>query len=428
MAGLWAVAIDGSRRALTRSRLRRLAALSRRSPPPDWSPSSRRSGLGVRPASRIEEKGDLIMSEVTAFVGLDVHKETLSVSIAGIGRLGEVRHLGNISNTPEAIAKLARRLGRQHGAIEFVYEAGCCGYNIQRQLTELGFVCRICAPSMTPRKPGERIKNDTRDAVTLARLLRAGELTYVWVPDTLHEALRDLVRARHAACMDVRRARTRIQAFLLRNDLRFAGKPWSYRHRMWLCNRRFDHPAQQIAFQTYLNALEHEEQRKAQLDQQIAEVIRQSPWAKLVVALQALKGVGPTVAATVIAEVGDFTRFQHPRQLVAYFGLAPGEHSSGGTVRPRGITKAGNTTARSILCEAAWNYRTTPKVGQWMKQHRPAVPQGVVNIAWKAQLRLHKTYRRLTSRGKRSVVATAAVARELLCFMWSIAQMVPPSS
>jgi len=194
---------------------------------------------------------------------------------------------------------------------------------------------------------------------------------------------------------------------------------------MWLCNRQFAHPVQQIAFQTYLNALEHEEQRKAQLDEQIKELISQSSWVRLAVALQALKGVGAIVAATIIAEVGDFTRFRHPRQLVAYFGLAPGEHSSGGSVRPRGITKAGNSAARSILCEAAWNYRTTPKVGQWMKQHRPPVPQEIIDLAWKAQLRLHKTYARLVARGKRSVVATAAVARELLCFMWSIAQKVP---
>ena len=342
------------------------------------------------------------MTEVGAFIGLDVHKETISVAVAEGGRNGEIRHLGNFQNAPDAIAKLARRLGQLHGAIEFVYEAGSCGYAIQRQLSGLGFVCRICAPSLTPRRPGERVKNDRKDSITLARLLRAGEPTYVWVPDPLHEAIRDLVRARHAAGRDVRRAR--IQAFLLRNDLRFVGKAWSHRHRMWLCNRSFTHPAQQIAFQTYLNALEYEERRKLELEAQIKEAIELSPWSGLVRALQALKGVGPIVAATIVTEVGDFTRFTHPRQLVAYFGLAPGEHSSGSSVRPREITKAGNATARSILCEAAWNYRTTPKVGQWMKQHRPDVPKEIIQIAWKAL--------------RRSRV-------ELLCFMWSIGRALP---
>ena len=212
---------------------------------------------------------------------------------------------------------------------------------------------------------------------------------------------------------------------MLRCDLRFEGKPWSTRHHRWLCNRQFTHPAQQIAFQTYLNALEHDEARKKEVEGQIREFFTDSPWEKQMQAMQALKGVGPIVAATVIAEVGDFSRFAHPRQLVAYFGLAPGEHSSGSTVRPRGITKAGSSIARTVLCEAAWNYRTTPKVGQWMKERCPPVPQDIHALAWKAQLRLHKTYHRLTARGKRSVVATAAVARELLGFVWSIGQRVP---
>jgi transposase len=237
--------------------------------PDDMAFSRRAIAPWTRPGVGPADREDIAMEEVRAFVGLDVHKATISIAVADDGRGGEVRHVGTIENTPVAIGKLARKLARRHGTIEFVYEAGSCGYNVQRQLAEMGMACRVCAPSLTPRKPGERVKNDRRDAIALARLHRAGELTYVWVPDELHEALRDLVRARHAACEDVRRDRIRLQAFLLRYDLRFEGKPWSTRHRKWLWNRQFAHPAQQIAFQAHLNALDHDEARKRELEEQI---------------------------------------------------------------------------------------------------------------------------------------------------------------
>ena len=365
------------------------------------------------------------MNVVRAYVGLDVHKETIAVAIADGERGGEVRFWGNIDHTRERLKRLVGKIVEQHGEVEFTYEAGPCGYGIFRQLSAMGLTCHVVAPSHIPRRPGDRVKNDHRDAVALARLARAGELTDVWVPDPVHEAMRDVVRARHAAGKDLKLARQRIQSFLLRHSCIYEKKPWTQRHRHWLADRSFPHVAQQIAFQSYLNAMEQALSRREDLEEQIRGLLPNWSLAPLVEALQSLRGVALTIAVSVVAEVGDMTRFRNPRQLMALLGLTPGQYSSGKKTRPRGITKAGNVTIRSLLYEAAWSYRQTPKVGSYKLRHMPKdLPQEIKDIALKAQIHLHRRYQQLIGRGKKSQVAITAVARELVGFMWSIAQIV----
>ncbi len=369
------------------------------------------------------------MNEIAEiYVGLDVHKETTSAAIAEAGRQGEVRFWGQFESNPAALTRLFNKLRSRYTRIAVCYEAGPCGYWVYRWCIQHQIHCDVIAPSNIGKRPNEqRMKNDHRDAMMLARLYRSGELTHVWVPDETHEAMRDLIRVRETASEDRRRARQRIRSFLLKYQYHYGAKCWTKRHRIWLSDRSFPIAAQQIAFQNHLNALEQVEARITEIEQLIQELLPHWSLGCQVEALQALRGVALVVAVNFVCEIGDIHRFERPRQLMAFLGLVPGEHSSGGSHRPRGITKVGNTHLRSVLFEAAWNYTKTPKVGQYQLQHRnDALPQRARDIAWKAQVRLTKRYRYLTARGKRSTVAITAVARELVGFMWAIAIEVTP--
>ena len=363
------------------------------------------------------------MTSVT-YVGLDVHKASISVALADEGR-SEPRFYGKIAPDAASLALLCGKLAASGSGrrLHFCDEAGPCGYGAQRTLRSLGHACDVVAPSLIPRKPGDKVKTDRRDAMMLARLLRAGELTAVWSPDEAHEAMRDLVRARNVARRALTKARQSLQGFLLRHGRVFSGrKNWTKAYRRWLSTLAFPHPAQQIVFQYYIHTIEDQEKRVARLDAQIEALAPNWSLAPVVAALQALRGVRLLTAATLVAEIGDVTRFARPAQLMAYLGLTPGEETTGERRRLGAITKAGDGAARRALVEAAWSYRWPARVGRGQVDRLEDQPQAVRDIAWKAQIRLSEKYRKLVAAGKRSTVAVVAVARELCGFVWALAR------
>ena len=290
-----------------------------------------------------------------AFVGIDTAKARNAVAVAEGDRNGEVRYPGEFDNTPDAVAKLVRRLAERYGVVHYCYEAGPTGYGLYRQIRALGQDCGVVAPSLIPRRPGDRVKTNRRDAVQLARLLRAGELTAVWVPDEAHEAMRDLVRAREATVKDLRRKRQAISSMLLKHGRVFPGKTtWGARHERWLAEQAFDHPAQQVVLQELVLAARHAKERLERVEAAIVEFLPQWSLAPVIEALQALRGIRLATAATIVAEVGDLRRFDNARQFMGYLGLVPGERSTGETVRRLGITKAGNGRVRRAPVESAW--------------------------------------------------------------------------
>jgi transposase len=360
------------------------------------------------------------------FVGLDVHAETIAVAVAE--EAGEVRSLGTIPNRPESVRKLIGKLGPM-GKLRCCYEAGPTGYVLYWQLTRMGVACEVIAPSLIPKKAGDRVKTDRRDAEKLARCHRAGELTPVWVPDAAHEALRDLVRAREAAKKDQLRHRHRLSKFLLRHGKRptDAGTAWTKKYLDWIrANVRFQEPALEATLVHYMEEVDHAAERISKLDQAIDEAVQQSsPETRAVIeALQSLRGIAQTTAATVVSELGSLTRFESPRQLMAYCGLVPREHSSGGKMQRGAITKTGNAHLRRVLVESAWCYRHRPNAqGKLLaRQKALTLDDEVKKISWKAQQRLHKRFTALAARGKAQGQVVTAVARELLGFLWDIAR------
>jgi transposase len=355
------------------------------------------------------------------FVGLDVHAETIAVAVAEPD--GTVQTLGTIPNDPEAVRKLMKKLGPA-ARLRVCYEAGPTGYVLYWQVTQLGVACEVVAPTLVPVRVGDRVKTDRRDALKLARSYRSGDLTAVWVPDAAHEALRDLVRAREAATRDQLRARHRLGKFLLRHGRRPpAGvRAWTLRHLAWVRAQVFEPVAQEATRLDYLTEVDHAAARVARLERAIDEAVEATPapMRAVIQALQTLRGIAQVSAATIVAEVGQLSRFARPRQLMGYSGLVAREHSSGAATRRGRITKTGNAHLRRILVEAAWAYRHRPAVGPTLRRRQAGQDAAVTAIAWKAQHRLHRRYRRLTAKGKPKPHVITAVGRELLGFIWAI--------
>lgn len=369
------------------------------------------------------------MKQYSTFVGMDVHKNSIEIAIAQQGRNGEVRSYGKIDGTLQALDKVIRKLISKGGPLHFVYEAGPCGYAIYRHLTAKGYDCAVVAPSRVPKKSGDRIKNDRRDACMLARLDRAGELTPVYVPLAEDEAIRDLIRAREDAKTDEKKARQRLLSFLLRSGYRYTGRSaWSQSHLRWLSDIKTAHPSQQIVLQEYIDAIAECSLRVQRLTEQIRQRVSQWRMFPVVQSLQSLRGVSLIVSATIIAEIGDLKRFENPGELMSYLGLVPSEHSSGEKTRRGPITKSGNGHARRVLVEAAWAYRLPARVSRVLLKRQEGLLKKVCEISWKAQVRLCSRYRRLWGKGKPKQVIVTAVARELCAFMWAIANEIQDSA
>lgn len=343
----------------------------------------------------------------TLYVGLDVHKESITVAYAIDS--GEIELFGRIGTTPTEVDRLCQRLQSKASHVRVVYEAGPCGYGLYRRLVERGFECSVCAPSLIPRKPGERVKTDKRDAVKLARALRAGDLSAVHVPTVEDEAFRDLARAWAAAREELRQARQRLKSFLLSHGVRYTGRAdWREAHRRWLSRYAFANAWQQLAFEEHRRTIEDRLAQCGRLEAALHEAVVHWRFYPVVLALQAMRGVQFITAIGMVSELGDLSRFGHPRQLMAWLGVTPSEHSSGAKRRQGSITKTGNSYARKLLIEAAWSYRHVARVAPQIQKRHEGLPKAIIDRAWDTQVRLCQRYRKLQARSKNTNIAVVA--------------------
>lgn len=358
------------------------------------------------------------------YVGLDVHKDSIAVAIARPGR-SEPEYRGEISNQPKLVKQLLQRLSQEvgDGILLVCYEAGPCGYILYRQIIALGHDCQVVAPSLIPRKPGERIKTDRRDALKLVKALRSGDLSAVWVPGQAQEAMRDLTRARGDMKSQERKARQQLNAFVLRHGHHWPGNRtrWTGMHYQWLELLTFEQPWQQVVLQEYILSARAATQRVVDLTDQMMRALPDWSLAPVVESLIAMRGIDKIAAMILLTELGDISRFESPRQLMAFLGLVPSEHSSGSRRRQGAITLTGNSHARRILVESAWSYRFPARMTRHLTRKALHASDDAKVIAWKAQKRLCGRYRRLTQSGKNTKLVCVAIARELIGFIWDIA-------
>lgn len=366
------------------------------------------------------------MKQVTTYVGIDAHKKDLFIAMLMGNQPTPVTW--QLANEPQAVRRLVRKLEREApGPVRAFYEAGPCGYALQRQMTTPRVQCDVIAPALIPRKPGERVKTNRRDARKLVELGRAGLLTAVQPPTPEDEAVRDLARARDDAREDLQRCRHRLGKLLLRRGLHYAGRNWTRAHRQWIDRLVWPHAAERAVVDDYLLAVDQLEARLIELDTQLTQIADTEPYREPVGWLRCFRGIDTLTAILILAELHDFRRFQSPRALMAYLGLVPGEDSSGEKHRRGRITRTGNALVRRLLVEAAWHYQHRPSVGVALARRRKGQPGRVIAIADKAQHRLCRRFRRLADQHKPAPKIAVAIARELGGFLWAALQPAPPS-